>query len=102
METFRDFYIFIFSFFLLDLPFLVHPSIKLWLILKIKINDFLDVSAASQIAEKELFFRALYLYSESGKVKQNKNNLHKICFCYSACSMNCPKRFLLYLKIMVF
>ena len=29
-------------------------------------------SAASQIAEPELFFEALYLYSESGKVKQNK------------------------------
>jgi len=30
--------------------------------------NFLDVSAASQIAEAELFFRALCLYSESGKV----------------------------------
>ena len=31
---------FLFSFFLLDRPFLVHPSIILWLILKIKINQF--------------------------------------------------------------
>jgi len=30
--------------------------------------NFLDVSAASQIVEKELFVLALYLYSESGKV----------------------------------
>ena len=30
--------------------------------------NFLDVSAASQIAEAELFFQALYLYSESGQV----------------------------------
>ena len=41
METFLDFYISCFLFFLLDLPFLVHPSIILWLILKIKINDWL-------------------------------------------------------------
>ena len=47
------------SFFLLDRPFLVHPSIILRLILKIKIMNFLDVSAASQIAEAELFFGAL-------------------------------------------
>ena len=52
-----------FSFFLLDLPFLVHPSIVLWLILKIKINEFRMFSAASQIVEAELFFGALYLYS---------------------------------------
>ena len=52
-----------FSFFLLDLPFLVHPSIILWLILKIKINEFWMFSAASQIVEAELFFGALYLYS---------------------------------------
>ena len=38
METFWDFYISCFSFFLLDLPFLVHPSIILWVIWKIKIN----------------------------------------------------------------
>ena len=31
---------FLFSFFLFDRPFLVHPSIILWLILKIKINQF--------------------------------------------------------------
>ena len=52
-----------FSFILLDLPFLVHPSIILWLILKIKINEFRMFSAASQIVEAELFFGALYLYS---------------------------------------
>ena len=31
-------------------------------------NKWIFVSAASQIAEKQLFFRALYLYSGSGKV----------------------------------
>ena len=39
METFGNFNISCFSFFLLDLQFLVHPSIILWLILKIKINE---------------------------------------------------------------
>ena len=33
--------------------------------------NFFNVSAASQIAKAELFFRALYLYSESGKVTRS-------------------------------
>ena len=40
METFRDFYISCFSFFLLDRPFLIHNSLTLRLILKIKVNEF--------------------------------------------------------------
>ena len=40
MDTFWDLYISCFSFFLVNLLFLVHPSIILWLILKIKINGF--------------------------------------------------------------
>ena len=62
METFWDFYISCFSFSLLDRPILVHPSIKLRLILKIKRNDFFGCFLQlAKLQEKEIFFRALYL-----------------------------------------
>ena len=70
MNTFWDLYISWFSFFLYDCPFLVHSSIILPLILKIKRNYFLDVPAASQIArERTIFLNPVSrTYSERSKV----------------------------------
>ena len=69
METFWDFYISCFSFFLLDCPFLVHPSIILWLILKIKRNFFLKFFY--------IFFALNELFSWDNKWfgKENRNEI---------------------------
>ena len=48
--------------------------------------NFLDVSAASQIVEKELFVRALYLYSESGKVTLSPCFVFKFCLSHVTAS----------------
>ena len=50
--------------------------------------NFLDFSAASQIAEAELFFQALYLYSESGKVTLSPCLVFK--FCLSHITVSAP------------
>ena len=78
METFWDFYISCFSFFLLDRPFFVHPSIILWLILKIKINEFFWCFLQLAKLQRQNYFSepCIYiLYSESGKV-----TLSLVCF----------------------
>ena len=61
-------YISCFSFFILDRPFLVHPSIIFQLIMKIRINEFLDVFCSQPNCRDSTIFQALYLYTESGKV----------------------------------
>ena len=64
-------YISCFPFFPLDRPFLVHPSIILWLILKIKMNAFFGCFLQLAKLQRQNYFLdpCIYiLYSESGKV----------------------------------
>ena len=53
---------FLFSFFLLDHPFLVHPSIILWLVLKIKINQFFGCFLQLAKLQRQNYFLELCIY----------------------------------------
>ena len=71
----------VFSFFLLDLPFLVHPSIILWLILKIKINEFFGCFLQLAKLQRQNYFLepCIYFLSISFSLRRAGNPL-KIIF----------------------
>ena len=80
METFWDFYISCFSFFLLDLPFLVHPSIILWLILKIKINELVGCFLQLAKLQRQNYFLKPCIYI---LVARLLSSLFVFKFCFS-------------------